>query len=144
MHQAPYLREWIAFHQLFGVSKFFIYNQNNSTQYKNYVSFLLLIIQLFTFLLQSYFFDEANISDFIEQGVATVTQWHFWMKPELRHQAASFWHCLRNNMDVKWLAFFDVDEFLFTLPPPGGGPPPSLPEFLRPYEKYGALLVDRY
>ena len=50
----------------------------------------------------------------------------------------AFEHCIgTHRQDARWIAFLDVDEFLFT---PNGG---SLPEVLSDYEEYPGVVVNR-
>jgi hypothetical protein len=114
---ASYLAEWIEFHRLMGVERFFLYD-NGSTDRHGEV-----------------------LAPYVDDGSAVV---HDWPMPfigdggrglALRH---AFDHCLRTHReDSRWIAFLDIDEFLFS---PGGDP---LPRLLPDYEEYPGLCVSR-
>lgn len=50
----------------------------------------------------------------------------------------------KHGHEAAWLAFIDVDEFLFAAPPSPGFPPPSLPVALEAYKDYAAVVVPWY
>ena len=115
-NEAPYLKEWIEFHRLVGVEKFYLYN-NCSTD------------------------DFAKVlNPYVEKGEVELIDWPY------DHQDASQWspiqnraynHCLRKvHIEVKWLAILDVDEFLFPVKTN------NLKDFLKNYDSYGALAVN--
>jgi hypothetical protein len=84
--EAPFLDEWISFHVGIGVTHFFLYN-NFSTD--NFMDVL---------------------SPWIERGIVTLTEW-----PISVGQVSAYEHCVkRARKDCRWLAFIDVDEFLFS------------------------------
>ena len=84
-NEARYLREWVAFHRLMGVEHFFLYD-NASTD------------------------DHAQaLRPFVEDGSVSVIAW-----PQSPGQMAAFEDCLHaHRADSRWIAFIDVDEFLF-------------------------------
>src|SRR4051812_35685821 len=91
---AAYLAEWIEFHRLVGVERFFLYD-NGSTD------------------------DHLEVlAPYIEQGLATVRDWPGPFlgrggRPKALVQA--FEHCAgAHREDARWIAFLDVDEFLFS------------------------------
>jgi len=126
--QASYLREWIAFHTIFGVTKFYLYDQGSTDNWKE------------------------SISDLIEKGIVITVSWNFdWLKPSIRHQSIAFWHCIQTfGKHTKWIGFIDVDEFLF-IPKSNTSnslqiqpsPFPSIVTLLEGFEEYGAVMVDR-
>jgi hypothetical protein len=110
--EAPYLAEWIEFHKLVGVERFFLMN-NLSTD--NHLEVL---------------------APDIEEGTVLVEDWAG-ERPDLPRQALCNYHCLeRHREETRWLAFIDLDEYLFS---PTGRP---VPEILREFEYAAALWVS--
>lgn len=85
-NEARYLEEWMRFHRGIGVSHFFLYD-NESTD------------------------DPLTVlRPWIEMGLVTLVAW-----PGRAQQVRAYMHCLRNNWSAtRWLAFLDLDEFLFS------------------------------
>jgi hypothetical protein len=84
--EAPFLDEWIRFHRGVGVDHFFLYNNFSTDDFT------------------------AAISSHVEAGYVTLTDW-----PVPVGQLAAYRDCVaRFRHQVKWLAFFDIDEFLFS------------------------------
>jgi len=83
-NEAPYIEEWILFHKLMGVEKFFIYD-NDSTDN---------ILQILT--------------PYIKSGLVKYKKWHGF-RPQLKCYAHSIRH---NRKKCDWMAFIDTDEFL--------------------------------
>lgn len=107
--EAPYLAEWVEFHRLVGADHVYLYN-NRSTD------------------------DSREIlSPYVEEGLVTVRDW----EPH-PGQGPAYDDCLqRHRTESRWIAFIDLDEFLFS---PAGRP---LPELLRSYERWPAVGVNR-
>lgn len=99
-NEAPYIQEWIEFHRLQGVEKFFLYD-NDSTDKTLSV-----------------------LAPYIDTGIADVTFW-----PRRPAQQSAFDDALdvTRRFDVQWCAFIDVDEFLFS--PSGVKLPETLKQF---------------
>jgi hypothetical protein len=114
---AAYLAEWIEFHRLMGVERFFLYD-NGSTDHHREV-----------------------LAGYMAEGVATLQEWaapFFGYNGRPKTIMTAFEHCIgAHRHDARWIAFLDVDEFLFT---PDGG---SLPEVLSDYEEYPGVVVNR-
>jgi hypothetical protein len=114
---AAYLPEWIEFHRLVGVERFFLYD-NGSTD------------------------DHLEVlAPYVAENIVTL---HDWPRPFLgengrpRAILTAFEHCVgAHRDDARWIAFLDVDEFLFS---PTGAP---LPEVLRDYEDAPGVVVNR-
>jgi Glycosyltransferase family 92 len=106
--EAPYLREWVEFHRLVGVERFFLYD-NDSTD------------------------DHLDVlAPYIRDGIVTVRHW-----PVQPGQAAAYNDSLhRDRDDARWIAFVDVDEFLFS---PNGT---RLPELLADFEQHPGVGVN--
>jgi FkbM family methyltransferase len=84
-NEAPYLIEWLEFHKIVGVERFYLYN-NNSTDNP------LDIVQ-----------------PYIESGEVI---WHDWSL--IPGQMPAYEHCLETyRQGSEWIAFIDLDEFLF-------------------------------
>lgn len=85
--EALYLKEWIEFHQMMGVSKFYLYNNGSIDNYHE--------------ILQPY----------IEQNIVDLKDWPG--KPPIQCEAyADF--IQRMNREPIWAVFIDIDEFLFS------------------------------
>jgi hypothetical protein len=106
--EAPYLPEWIEFHRVVGVERFFLYDNRSSDDHM-----------------------EA-LDPYIRDGTVVPHEW-----PGLPLQREIYNHCLaEHGGDARWIAFIDVDEFLFS---------PrmhALPSVLREYEQYPAVGVN--
>jgi glycosyltransferase involved in cell wall biosynthesis len=103
--EADYLEEWIEFHRLVGVERFFLYDNGSVDDSRN--------------VLARYAGDDT-------------VQLRDWPGP----QYAAYDDCLaRHGGDSRWIAFIDLDEFLFS---PLGTP---LPEMLARYERWPAVGV---
>jgi GT2 family glycosyltransferase/SAM-dependent methyltransferase len=84
--EAAYIREWVEFHQLMGVERFYLYNNNSSDRYLD--------------ALQTH----------IESGAVILHEW-----PQQHAQLHVYEHCLKTHgSETDWLAFIDIDEFLFS------------------------------
>jgi Glycosyltransferase family 92 len=107
--EAPYLREWIEFHRLVGVQRFFLYDNKSTDDHLE--------------VLQPY----------VEEGIVVLHDWpHF---PAGQHSA--FEHCLQAHRDdARWIAFIDLDEFLFS---PTDEP---VSEVLRDFEQWPGVGVN--
>jgi hypothetical protein len=106
--EAAYIREWVEFHQLMGVERFYLYNNNSSDRYLD--------------ALQTH----------IESGSVILHEW-----PQQHAQLQVYEHCLKTHgSETDWLAFIDVDEFLFS-------PKATLlPDVLADYAEYPAIGVN--
>ena len=96
--EASYLAEWTSFHLLVGVERFYLYDNNSTDDWR------------------------AALQPELEAGIVETTDWP---KPQSeRLQMSAYEHCLkRHRADTRWIAFIDVDEFLFS---PAGEPLPSV------------------
>jgi hypothetical protein len=106
--EAPYMREWIEFHRLMGVERFFLYDHDSVDDHRR------------------------RLAPYIDEGVVTLYDW-----PIDPGQVQAANHCLEHHRDEsRWIAFLDLDEFLFS---PSGRP---LPELLRDYEQWPGVVVN--
>jgi glycosyl transferase family 92 len=107
-NEAPYLQEWIEFHRLVGVERFFLYNNRSDD---NHLEIL---------------------GPYVEDGTVVIHDW-----PLRPGQIKAYDNCLNEHRDdSRWIAFLDVDEFLFS---PSGT---SLSDVLVDYEHYPGVGVN--
>jgi len=84
--EAPFLDEWISFHVGVGATHFYLYNNFSTDAFA------------------------AVLAPWIARGMVTLTDW-----PVTLGQVPAYRHCLkRARRECRWLAFIDVDEFLFS------------------------------
>jgi hypothetical protein len=114
---ADYLGEWIEFHRLMGVERLVLYDNGSSDNHLDV------------------------LAPYLEEGLATRHEWPLPFLGQNGRPAAmvlAFEHCLATHRnDARWIAFLDIDEFLFS---PTGA---SLPEVLSGYEEACGLVVNR-
>lgn len=114
--EAPYLKEWIEFHRLVGVEKFYLYNNLSQDEYQK--------------VLRSY----------IKKGIVTLVDWNYDYQDVGRWsgiQCGAYDDCLvKVKEKVRWLAFLDLDEFLFAVHEN------DLRKFLKEYRSFGAVAVN--
>ena len=107
--EAPYLREWIEFHRLVGAEHFYLYDNMSTDSHREI------------------------LDPYIDRGIVTLTEW-----PPFPGQMKAYQHCLEHHRDEsRWLAFIDLDEFLFS---PTGR---ALPEILTEFEAWPGVAVTR-
>lgn len=83
-NEGPYLREWIEFHKMMGVDKFFLYDNESTDDTKKI------------------------LKPYIKSGLVEYTFF-----PGQKMQLPAYYDCLnKHKMDTKWLAVFDLDEYL--------------------------------
>ena len=105
-NEAPYLEEWLTFHHGVGVDHFYLYDDGSEDGF------------------------QEILDPWIEKGLVSVTSW------TVKNQVAAYNHCLSaHRMKALWMAFIDLDEFLFS---PTGKP---LPQVLEGYRDVTALFV---
>jgi hypothetical protein len=114
---AEYLREWIEFHRLVGVERFFLYDNESADDHLDV------------------------LAPYIGEGIVTV---HDWPSPASVERGVSwnligaFDDCIaRHGGESRWIGFLDIDEFLFAV---DGR---SLSELLTGYERWPGLSVSR-
>src|SRR6185295_3376913 len=117
-NEARDLREWIEFHLLVGVEKFYIFNNLSTDRSVE--------------ILQPY----------IQRGIVDLHQWPITCQHGDRDGFLSM-HCgaLRRIVDLyaaesKWIAFIDSDEFIVPVKSH------SIVDLLREYEDVGGLSVN--
>jgi hypothetical protein len=103
--EAPYLEEWLRFHSGLGVDHFYLYNNNSADDCR------------------------TVLEPWLANGAVTLIDWPF-QKAQLPAHA----HCVtQHRRDSRWIAFIDIDEFLFC---PSGE---DLPSVLASYEAYPGI-----
>ena len=106
--EAVYLQEWVEFHRIVGVDRFFLYDNFSVDDHRDV------------------------LAPYIEEGVVVLHDW-----PVFPGQIPAYDDALRRHGgESRWIAFIDLDEFLFS---PTGKP---LPEILRDYEEHPAVLAN--
>jgi glycosyl transferase family 92 len=107
-NEAVHLSEWIELHRLMGVERFFLYD-NRSTD------------------------DHMEVlAPYVEDGIAVLHDW-----PMYPGQVQAYNRCLEEHRhDSRWIAFLDLDEFLFS--------PTGLPvsDVLVDYERFPGVGVN--
>ena len=89
--EAPYLEEWIEFHRMLGVGGFVLYDNGSSDG------------------------SRALLAPYEAEGVVRVVDWRIFTDL-VRPQALAHAHAVANHgARWRWMAFIDVDEFLFPL-----------------------------
>jgi hypothetical protein len=103
------LREWIEFHRLVGVERFFLYDNNSEDEH------------------------EEVLAPYVEAGIVARHDWPVFPNG----QKKAYQDCLeRHRDDSRWIAFLDLDEFLFS---PTGA---AVTDVLPTYEKWPAVGVN--
>jgi hypothetical protein len=109
---AEYLAEWIEFHRLAGVERFFLYDNLSQDDHVEV------------------------LSPYVEEGIVVLHEWPYPLAfpsgPRVMYQS-----CLeQHRQDARWIAFIDLDEFLFS--------PTRLPlaEVLAGYEAFPGVAVN--
>jgi hypothetical protein len=110
-NESDYLREWIEFHRLMGVNHFYLYNNLSDDDYS------------------------SVLNSYVDQEIVTLRDWpEVWRKET---QPNAYKDCLdRYRHESRWIAFIDLDEFLFA---PNAG---SLPDVLSEYERFPGIVVN--
>ncbi|WP_322517651.1 glycosyltransferase family 92 protein [Rhodopseudomonas palustris] len=84
--EAPFLDEWLRFHEGVGVGHFYLYNNFSTDDFREV------------------------LEPWIARGLVTLTDW-----PVEVGQLPAYRHCIRQHrLDAKWMAFIDIDEYLFS------------------------------
>lgn len=111
--EGPWMREWIEYHQLLGVQKFYLYNNNSTDEYAKV------------------------LAPYQEKGIVELIEWpsppgEFWGP----YQKSAYNDCIaRVKGKTKWLAIIDLDEFIVV------SDGRRIPAVLKDYENYGGVLL---
>ena len=82
--EAPYLPEWVEFHRLVGVERFYLYDNGGPVPIRE------------------------TLKRQIAEGVVHVIDW-----PGVNMHIQAYGHCVANyGKSSRWIAFIDIDEFL--------------------------------
>lgn len=109
LNEGPHFREWIEFHRLVGVERFYMYDNGSTDEHLEI------------------------LAPYIDEGVVVPHQWP--IEPDC--QAAAYSHCIETHRDdARWMAFIDLDEYLFS---PSHRP---LPKVLSEYEEHPGIIVS--
>ncbi len=114
---AAYLREWVEFHRLVGFDRVFLYDNDSRDDHREV------------------------LAPYIESGVVVLHEWPLPVSGGTGRPSGiirAFDHCLaEHGHESRWIAFLDIDEFLFS---PLGRP---MPEVLEGYERWPGVCVCR-
>jgi hypothetical protein len=84
--EARFLHEWLTFHRGVGVGHFYLYDNGSTDDFR------------------------AVLAPWIDAGAVTLFDW-----PGTARQVPAYNHCIRHFRDeARWIAFIDIDEFLFS------------------------------
>ncbi len=114
--EARFLKEWIEYHRLIGVEHFYLYNDNSRDNFKEVLNPYIKagVVELFD-----------NPKTILSRGDFRKILFQTLMEAAGKAKGIS-----------KWIAFIDIDEFIFPVADK------SLPHFLSRYEKYGAVTIN--
>ncbi|OGW75558.1 MAG: hypothetical protein A2Z72_01380 [Omnitrophica bacterium RBG_13_46_9] len=106
-NRAPHLKEWIEFHRMLGAERLYLYNSQSADDFM------------------------SVLRPYIRKRIVRL---YDIKNPSGR--AAAYSHCLKNHRkEARWIAFIDIDEFLFP------AHESCLPDALRDYERFPAVGV---
>lgn len=114
LNEAEYLKEWIEFHLMVGVDRFYLYDNGSSDE--------------FSTILEPY----------CQAGQVLLLPWAPFIS-DASAQRLAYAHAARNcARSVQWLAFIDIDEFLFS----------ETSDDIKPVfaklERFAALTIPRF
>jgi hypothetical protein len=116
--EAPYLEEWIEFHRLVGVERFYFYDNESGDD------------------------SLAVLAPYIEDGTAVRYERPGSASSQVgldQVKIPAFHHCLATHgEEARWIAFIDTDEFLFS---PTGA---SVPDMLAEHERWPGVAVNSF
>jgi glycosyl transferase family 92 len=114
---AAYLREWLEFHRLVGAERFFLYDNGSTDDHRDV------------------------LAPYVAAGLAVVHDWPIPVIGDTGRPTGlirAFDDCIeRHRAEARWIAFIDVDEFLFS---PEGAP---VTDLLRGYEEAPGVVIHR-
>lgn len=112
-NEAPYLKEWIEYHRLVGVEKFYLYNNHSKDDY------------------------QTVLLPYIHNGTVELADWPTGKEePFISCQKRAYNHCIAyRKEEAFWIAFIDLDEFILPVQQT------SLCAVLKEYENYGGLFI---
>jgi hypothetical protein len=102
------LAEWLELHRLMGVQRFYLYDNLSDDHHLEV------------------------LEPYLKEGLVVLQDWPVFPAPQM----PAYEHCLREHREEsRWIAFIDIDEFLFS---PNGQP---LPDLLTDYERWPGIGV---
>ena len=105
--EAPFLEEWLSFHRGIGATHFYLYNNFSTDEFRRV------------------------LAPWIERGIVTLHDW-----PRRVGQVSAYRHCVRHyRRAARWIAFLDLDEFLYS------PERVDIRPILREYENHPGLIV---
>ncbi len=112
-NEASYIKEWIEYHQLVGVEKFYLYNNSSTDDYLEV------------------------LNPYIKTGLVDLDDWPTLQEePFVKCQKRAYNDCKnKHKEDTTWIAYIDLDEFI--VPVVGM----TIPSILKDYENQGGLFV---
>lgn len=115
-NEARFLKEWIEFHKLVGVTHFYLYNNRSEDSFMEV------------------------LTPYVESGEVTLIQWDVAVtdrKSWIKAQEDAFLDGVKKSCGVaKWAAFLDIDEFIVPVVKD------SIVDVLNEYEDVPALVVN--
>jgi hypothetical protein len=110
-NESRYLKEWIEFHLLMGCTKFYIYDNSSDDN------------------------TPSILDSYTKSGTVELMDWPH-LTPWLNTQQLAYCHAIyKSRGNVRWIAFIDADEFLFS------PTEKKLPLFLEAYNDLPALII---
>lgn len=82
-NEAPYLKEWIEYHEMIGIEHFYLYNNNSDDNY------------------------QEVLNTYIEKGLVTLIDWPYDQAQMKAYK--NFYETYRH--ETQWVSFLDIDEF---------------------------------
>lgn len=106
-NEAPYIREWIEFHRMLGAEQFILFDNESTDNYSE------------------------EIKDIYEEGIIELNK-----VTGPRQQLPVYDYVLHTYRDLEWIAFIDLDEFIYS---PTGE---TIPEILDRHKNFRCLQVN--
>ncbi len=114
--EARFLREWIEYHRLVGVERFYLYNHLSQDDC--------------TSVLQPYIDQGIVVLEDVKSEPGNIFRWN-------ALQVGAYNRTLKEvRGKVKWLAAIDIDEYILPIQPV------KIPQILRAYEKHAGLAIN--
>ena len=112
-NEAVYLKEWIEYHKLLGVDRFYFYDNESDDNTKE--------------ILEPYIEDGTVVYHFLPNHPITK---------KLQHIEAFNDAIFKYRDKARWMALIDVDEFIVPVEKT------NIPEFLSDYDQYPAVVIN--
>lgn len=88
-NEAPYLKEWIEYHHMLGVEKFYLYNNRSEDDYKKV------------------------LKPYISKKLVELIEWPIPYERRQYYSDEAYNHCIdKNGKKTQWLAVIDVCDFI--------------------------------